>query len=1566
MRRLLICLIIILLFCLNSVAATTYGVGGYSWENNVTLNEMIRSGNYGELLIHNATKDVDANTTFYFKGNEGSGFPVDLNGTITLDEGTPLWSNHSWLYPYSINISGEGLRDTGTSSFTHNGTFEFWVKRNSDFSSTNAVDEYIFGWERMAVYFEESDGKLKFSYYDGAWKSLSGTTTSWVKDEEYVVRITYENASISMYVDGVLEGFTTNYDGTMGIQVRAFSIGSVFGSISTKPADIRLDSIYYSSVVETDGTYPENGTAIYSIEDAMSGNQSYRFMMNGTFGDAIKTVDIQMRHSTDNVSWSSYYTIQTNISSATWYEISANQTQYWQIKSISNTSNNLLTPIVETLIYENEVGAGSVDITFRNLDYDNLTANVLIDIANKIGTLTYINISHVGNDSSEYCLVHPNGTAVQACITATSEGETIWFNGSADRLPEAVNYSINESGTQPPASITELTNTTGNFYHNWTWTNPVDADFNYTTIYINDSWVVNTSNEYYNLSADAHNQSTISTKTVDTAENINTTWVNHTSIIPNNAITISDVSVTYTLNEGETLSIDANYTDADGDIGVFADNSSEWNVGSGTGIVSWVTVDGDDGVYSQYINVTDSNGSTDTHAFTVTVNNSIFPPTVTLLSMTPSTICQNCTGNISIIYGISHSSAGLNNTSISFIYRDYDHNLSDSNHSIRPPINDLASEWNFDGRILRGANRNESLNFENNATITGGDIYSWSGLDENNSEMSIVPVNDSYTKVYINSTIHRVMPQMHYIDRSEVQEAAKTTINIYKNHNVLVKFWNFEIFKGNYDFLGVGYTDTTLNSNSALWPSDANPVSVYYVSSGYDPTTGGDPLISGFAVYMLSLNASEWMNHVHSPHANSSYVRGFINNTLLHSYINTTNISYLLYVSNTPQSKSFQINVTDVASSSNVSFANTTVLWSGDTTYNVELYTPNIWFAFMKDNISFDHKLWCADNNDRWGNSTISSTTIGEALFPPTKPSFYAFHNEFQDFDMNGTYHDTIQIQVSAGSDPDGGVVTHNITLHYGNQTLIAIINGSAVAENGIYTNISFDTTPYYSQTENYTLKVVATDDEGETATTWLGVNFTLYVTPNATNLANTTGNFYVNYTWSAGSGATTDSYNVSINSTWYNGSSQAWANNSTVAHGSIEIIVYAYNESSGLSAGYLTDNVTVSNNVPVLSGIPNLNTNEDNDLLDIIDLDDHYSDADSDTPSFSVESNNQSAHMTIDISGTNTVDFIPDADWYGTAEIVFKVEDGYGGSDTDTMIFTVNPVNDAPILDSIGAQNVNENETLYINADATDVEGDPLTFSCSRTDLFTDFSTSTGRGNWTPGFADAGTYYVDFGVSDGSLTDNETVTITVTDVPTLAITSYTPINNRPPDIPDDDRTFTVVFNQVCNITWYYNGILQQTNTSVDNASWTSTAVEGMWNVTVIGDTNGTASHTWTWIVAPPVYVPISIFAGLCGVMLMSLGGAIYLTGPVGIVTSLLGMVLAFLNSKIVINGTLIQNIGGIDNAGNVVQGVTVIQIPALSYLFTFIGIIMLGLTVYLVYREIKYKKTSGYQEVEF
>jgi hypothetical protein len=62
------------------------------------------------------------------------------------------------------------------------------------------------------------------------------------------------------------------------------------------------------------------------------------------------------------------------------------------------------------------------------------------------------------------------------------------------------------------------------------WTNPSDNNFHHTMVYLNGTWQTNTSNSYYNATnLTANTTYEISTHTVDTHENVNTTWVNQTA-----------------------------------------------------------------------------------------------------------------------------------------------------------------------------------------------------------------------------------------------------------------------------------------------------------------------------------------------------------------------------------------------------------------------------------------------------------------------------------------------------------------------------------------------------------------------------------------------------------------------------------------------------------------------------------------------------------------------------------------------------------------------------------------------------------------------------------------------------------------------------------------------------------------------------------------------------------------------------------------------------------------------------------------------------------------------------
>ena len=94
--------------------------------------------------------------------------------------------------------------------------------------------------------------------------------------------------------------------------------------------------------------------------------------------------------------------------------------------------------------------------------------------------------------------------------------------------------------------------------------------------------------------------------------------------------------------------------------------------------------------------------------------------------------------------------------------------------------------------------------------------------------------------------------------------------------------------------------------------------------------------------------------------------------------------------------------------------------------------------------------------------------------------------------------------------------------------------------------------------------------------TTW---NSPCYPVSNPTNLQNTTGDGWVNYTWDAGTGNVTNSYNVSWNSTWYNNTLVPYMNDTVGELNWANISVWAFNNSCGgnLSVGDVSDNVQTS-----------------------------------------------------------------------------------------------------------------------------------------------------------------------------------------------------------------------------------------------------------------------------------------------------------------------------------------------------------------------------------------------------
>ena len=99
----------------------------------------------------------------------------------------------------------------------------------------------------------------------------------------------------------------------------------------------------------------------------------------------------------------------------------------------------------------------------------------------------------------------------------------------------------------------------------------------------------------------------------------------------------------------------------------------------------------------------------------------------------------------------------------------------------------------------------------------------------------------------------------------------------------------------------------------------------------------------------------------------------------------------------------------------------------------------------------------------------------------------------------------------------------------------------------------------------------------------------------------------------------------------------------------------------------------------------------------------------------------------------------------------------------TQEVNITIIDVNRLPVLTLIGSKFINENELLSFNLSATDVDSDPLTFDAQPSPIG---ATLTGNiFSWTPDPAQAGIYNINFSVTDGIDSVNETVQITVADL---------------------------------------------------------------------------------------------------------------------------------------------------------------------------------------------------------
>ncbi|MGB7062527.1 MAG: Ig-like domain-containing protein [Candidatus Zixiibacteriota bacterium] len=145
--------------------------------------------------------------------------------------------------------------------------------------------------------------------------------------------------------------------------------------------------------------------------------------------------------------------------------------------------------------------------------------------------------------------------------------------------------------------------------------------------------------------------------------------------------------------------------------------------------------------------------------------------------------------------------------------------------------------------------------------------------------------------------------------------------------------------------------------------------------------------------------------------------------------------------------------------------------------------------------------------------------------------------------------------------------------------------------------------------------------------------------------------------------------------------------------------------------------------------------------------------------------------------NGAGSFLFTPDYTQSRIYQITFYASDGDLIDHEQVLIQVKEAGNQTPVLDSIGPQSVVEGDTLEFRIQARDADGDSIILHASDLPLnagLVDSGNGAGLFNFTPGFVQAGVYYVAFIASDGSAADSGVVEITVMEA-----------GNQPPALVD-------------------------------------------------------------------------------------------------------------------------------------------------------------------------------------
>ncbi|MBT0091195.1 tandem-95 repeat protein [Vibrio alginolyticus] len=225
-----------------------------------------------------------------------------------------------------------------------------------------------------------------------------------------------------------------------------------------------------------------------------------------------------------------------------------------------------------------------------------------------------------------------------------------------------------------------------------------------------------------------------------------------------------------------------------------------------------------------------------------------------------------------------------------------------------------------------------------------------------------------------------------------------------------------------------------------------------------------------------------------------------------------------------------------------------------------------------------------------------------------------------------------------------------------------------------------------------------------------------------------------------------------------------------------------------------------------------------------------------------SLDTNNGPANGTVSVNSDGSVTYTPNDNYHGTDSFTYIVTSG-GVSESTTVNVDVTPVNDAPVAkDDTAVTDEDTPVTIDVLPNDTDVDGDTLSIqSASVPETQGTVEIIDGKLVFTPAENFHGDAEITYTVTDGALTDQATVNVTVNavnDTPVVEsnIADQTLAEDFTPYSIDLNTAFSDVDNADGELTFSVSG-----NSNIQVA-----IVNGIATITPTADWNGSEALTFT------------------------------------------------------------------------------------------------------------------------